>query len=231
MSFSMMRPILAGGLVALVLAASAALAAPALAQSDGRAYLCEGAAIGEDGEEVDVFLVRSGPGGHSTSSALWFPPLASRAAETDNAPPDVIFSIHYDRSAPGLIGEVRNVGAIAAITSPPRANESHDSLQRRLAKYQIDYSFDGAAPKLLKMEQLSEDKTPPGSAASQVDLGQPIPLPDWAELRMTQGKKSAPVIRRFVLTRTSTRDALFAKAWTEAEAKFASPASKCEPIN
>lgn len=216
---------------ALVLAASAALAAPALAQSDGRAYLCEGAAIGPDGEEVDVFLVRSGPGGYSTSNALWFPPLASQPAEANNALLDVVLSINYERAAPGRIGEVRNVMAVAAITSPPRANEPHSSLQRRLAGYQIDYSFDDAAPKLLVMEQLGENMTPPGSAASQVDLGQPIPLPGSVEMRMAQGKKNPPIIRRFVLTRTSTRDALFTKAWAEAEAKFASPAGKCDPVN
>jgi hypothetical protein len=216
---------------ALVLAASAALAAPALAQSDSRTYLCEGAAIGGDGEEVDVFLVRSGAGGYSSSNALWFPPLTSPTAETDNALPDVVFSINYERSASGRIGEVRSVVAVAAITSSPRANEPHSSLQRRLAAYRIDYSFDGSAPKALTMEQLGEDKSPPGSAASQADLGQVIPLPGWAELRMVPGKKAAPIVRRFVLTRTNTRDELFAKAWAEAEAKFANPAGKCEAIS
>ena len=216
---------------AFILAASAALAAPALAQTDSRTYVCEGAAIGADGEEVDVFLARSGAGGYSASNALWFPPLASRVAETDNTLPDVVLSINYERSAPGRVGEVRSVMAYAAITSPPRANEPHSSLQRRLAAYRIDYSFDGSAPKPLTLEQLGEDKTPPGSAASQADLGQPIPLPGWAELRMTQGKKNPQVVRRFVMSRTSTRDALFTKAWAEAEAKFASPAGKCEPVN
>ena len=216
---------------ALVLAASAALAAPALAQSGERTYLCEGASIGANGEEVDVFLVRSGAGGYSSSNALWFPPLASPPAETDNTLPDVVFSINFERSAPGRIGEVSSVVAVAAITTSPRANEPHASLQRRLATYQIDYSFDGAAPKVLTMEQLGEEKSPPGSAASQADLGQIIPLPGWAELRMTQGKKAAPIVRRFVLAPTSARDALFAKAWAEAEAKFASPDGKCEAIN
>ena len=215
---------------AFVLAASAALAVPALAQTDTRTYLCEGAAIGADGEEVDVFLVRSGAGGYSSSNALWFPPLANPAAETDNTLPDVVLSINYERSAPGRVGDVRNVLAVAAITSPPRANEAHSSLQRRLAAYRIDYSFDGSAPKLLTLEQLGEDKTPPGSAASQADLGQPIPLPGWAELRMTQGKNGQPIVRRFVLTPTANRDALFAKAWAEADAKFASPAGKCKKI-
>lgn len=216
---------------AFVLAASAALTVPALAQTGSRTYLCEGAAIGGDGEEVDVFLVRSGAGGYSSSNALWFPPLANPAPETDNTLPDVVLSINYERSAPGRVGEVRSVMAVAAITSPPRANEAHSSLQRRLAAYRIDYSFDGSAPKMLTLEQLGEDKTPPGSAASQADLGQVTPLPGWAELRMMQGKKSSPIVRRFVMSRTATRDALFTKAWAEAEAKFASPAGKCEPIN
>lgn len=216
---------------ALVLAASAALAAPALAQTDSRTYLCEGAAIGGDGEEVDVFLVRSGAGGYSSSNALWFPPLATQTETSDDSLPDVVLSINYERSAPGKIGEVRNVMAVAAITSPPRANEPHSSLQKRLAAYQVDYSIDGSTPKLLKLEQLGENMTPPGSAASQADLGQPIPLPGWVELRMMQGKKGQPIVRRFVMTRTSTRDALFTKAWAEADAKFASPAGKCEAIN
>ena len=215
---------------AFVLAASAALAVPALAQTDTRTYLCEGAAIGADGEEVDVFLVRSGAGGYSSSNALWFPPLANPAAETDNTLPDVVLSINYERSAPGRVGDVRNVLAVAAITSPPRANEAHSSLQRRLAAYRIDYSFNGSTPTMLTLEQLGEDKTPPGSAASQADLGQVIPLPGWAELRMMQGKKSPPIVRRFVMSRTATRDALFTRAWAEAEAKFASPAGKCEKI-
>ena len=216
---------------AFALAASAALAAPALAQSGERTYLCEGAAIGTNGEEVDVFLVRSGAGGYSSSNALWFPPLASPVAETDSTLPDVVFSINYERSAPGRVGEVRSVVAVAAITTSPRANEPHASLQRRLATYRIDYSFDGATPKVLTMEQLGEDKSPPGSAASQADLGQIIPLPGWAELRMTQGKNGTPIVRRFLLAPTASRDALFAKAWAEAEAKFASPAGKCEAIN
>lgn len=216
---------------ALVLAASAALAAPALAQPDSRTYLCEGAAVGGDGEEVDVFLVRTGAGGYSSSNALWFPPLSSPPAETDNTLPDVVFSINYERSAPGWIGEVSNVGAVAAITTSPRANEPHASLQRRLSTYRIDYSFDGAAPKPLAMKQLGEDKSPPGSAAAQADWGQMIPLPGWAELRMTQGKNGPPIVRRFLLTPTASRDALFAKAWAEAEAKFASPAGKCDAIN
>lgn len=218
-------------LAALVLAASAALSAPALAQSDTRAYLCEGAAIGGDGEEVDVFLVRSGAGSYSSSNALWFPALTSETAASDDTKPDVVLSINYERSAPGRIGDVRNMMVVAAITSPPRANEAHTSLQKRLAAYRIDYSFDGSAAKPLTMEQLGEDKTPPGSAASQADLGQQIPLPGIAELRMTQGKNGQPILRRFVLSRTSNRDALFTKAWAEAEAKFASPAGKCEPIS
>lgn len=215
---------------ALVLAASAALAAPALAQSAAPAYLCEGAAIGDDGEEVDVFLVRSGSGGYSASNALWFPPLSSDTTAVVDNLPDVVLSVNYERSAPGRIGEVRNVMAVAAITSPPRANEAHSSLQKRLASYGIDYAFDGAAPKMLKLEQLGENNTPPGAAAAQADLGQPIPLPSQAELRLTQGKKGQPIVRRFVMSRTSTRDALFTKAWAEADAKFASPAGKCEAI-
>jgi hypothetical protein len=216
---------------ALVLAASAAVAAPALAQADGRMYICEGAAIGADGEEVDVFLVRSGPGGYSSSNALWFPPLASPDTETDNTLPDVVLSINYERSAPGRIGEVRSVMAVAAITTSPRANEQHGTLQRRLAAYKIDYAFDGAAPKVLTVEQMGEDKSPPGSAAAQADLGQVIPLPGTVDMRMMQGKKNPQIVRRFVLTRTSTRDTLYAKAWAEADAKFASPAGKCDPIN
>lgn len=216
---------------AFALAAGAALAAPALAQSGTRTYLCEGAAIGDDGEEVDVFLVRSGAGGYSSANALWFPPLASPSTETDNTLPDVVFSINFERSAPGQIGEVRSVVTVAAITASPRANEPHASLQRRLSAYRIDYSFDGTPHKPLPMDQLGENMSPPGSAASQADMGQIIPLPRSAELRMTQGKKAPQIVRRFVLTRTSTRDALFTKAWAEAEAKFASPAGKCEAIS
>ncbi len=215
---------------AFVLAVTAALAAPALAQTSTRAYLCEGAALAANGEEVDVFLVRSGDNGFSSSNALWFPALVNESGPSGSEIPDVVLSINYDNSAPGRIGSVRNMTTVAAVTAPLRGNVAHSALERRLAGYRIDYSFDGSAPKVLTMEQLGEDKTPPGSAASQADLGQPIPLPGWVELRMMQGKKDAPIVRRFALSSTASRDTLFAKAWAEAEAKFASPAGKCEPI-
>lgn len=215
---------------ALVLAASAAVSAPALAQTAARTYLCEGAAVSPNGEEVDVYLVRSDNGQTVIANALWFPPLARGSAPATDDQPDVVFSINYERAAPGRIGEVRSVVAVAAITSAPRANEAHSSLQRRLAAYRVDYSFDGAPAKELTMLQLGEDKTPPGSAASQADFGQVIPLPGWAELRMTQGKKGQPIVRRFVLSSTAERDSLFTKAWAEAEAKFARPAGQCEAI-
>lgn len=217
---------------ALVLAASAAFAAPAFAQTGASAHLCEGAAVAANGEEVDVFLVRSSNGtGFSSSNALWFPALARETGPSGAEIPDVVLSLNYENSAPGKIGSVRNMQTVAAVTAPPRGNVAYSALARRLATYKIDYSFDGATPKLLTMQPLGEGKTPPGSAASQADLDQQIPLPGWVELRMIQGKKGDPIVRRFALADTSSRDTLFAQAWAEAEAKFASPDGKCEPIN
>lgn len=184
-----------------------------------------------DGEEVDVFLVRSGAGGYSSSNALWFPALMSETSASDDSKPDIVLSINYERSAPGRIGDVRNMMVVAAITSPPRANEAHASLQKRLAAYRIDYSFDGSASKPLTMEQLGEDKTPPGSAASQAELGQQIPLPGIAELRMTQGKNGEPILRRFVLSRRFKPRCAVHQSLGRSRSKVRQLVASAEPIS
>jgi hypothetical protein len=214
----------------LAVAAALACAAPALAEGPAMQMACVATAAGPHGEAVTVFIHVQPDGSRAASYASWAPPLLAATGSGGLDQPDTTLMIGYDAVSKDSLGQPNlSAQVMVMLFSPLRQRIPSAKLQAGLANLSGEARFDGNATLPFGFNQPGPaHRDLPGTAYRTAQLALPGSLPGEIELRLIEKRRKPVVTLRFATGGAASRDALFSKAWAEADAKAATP-SKCDP--
>lgn len=214
----------------LAMAAALVCAAPALAEAPTVQVVCVADAAGERGERVTVFIHVEPDRRRVASYASWFPPLLSESGAGGLGQPDISLLIGYDTVTQSGLGKPNEFAQILVqALSPLRERIPSAKLQARLAVLTGEARFDGGATVKFGLGLPGPAHSDlPGTAVRTAELALPSAFPNEVELQLLDKQHKPVNTIRYATGHSASRDALFTKAWTEADAK-AADLSTCEP--
>ncbi|MFM5954824.1 MAG: hypothetical protein ACKOPE_11070 [Novosphingobium sp.] len=201
-------------------------ALPASAQSSPQ-FVCSARAEGTRGEGVSVLIHIEPDGSRAASYATWDPPVASTALKGGFEQPELSLYVPYDAAAKGSLGAPGAIAVNLLVLSDFRKPAGAAKLKARLDQLTVAASLDGAAAQGVALAPPPLIPDMPGTAArtGTIRVADRIPARIDLALRDRKGRSAGTV--QYDLSGTASRDALFARAWSQAEAAGAD-FTKCE---
>lgn len=205
-------------------------ALPAFAQTPASQMVCVGQAEGPRSEAITVFIHVDPDGRRVASYASWLPPVLASSGSGGLDQPDTQLLIGYNEVGKANLGRRNEAAQVLVFAfSPPRSRIAGATLQKRLASLSGEARFDGGALVRFGFNQPGPaHQDLPGHAMRTAELALPAALPAELELRIAAKGGKPGVTVRYATGAITSRDALFAQAWSQADKAAATPAS-CEP--
>lgn len=191
--------------------------------------VCVAAAEGARGEVVTLFIHVQPDGQRLAAYASWAPPLLGSSGIGGLDQPDTSLLIGYHTVTKAGLGPPNPSAQVLVFSfSPPRQRIPSAKLQAKLTELSGEARFDGGATMKFGFNQPGPaHQDLPGIGMHSAELNLPATFPNVTELRLFDKRGKPVVAMGFATGSTTSRDALFARAWTEADANAADPAS-CE---
>ncbi|MFM5924746.1 MAG: hypothetical protein ACKOPG_11245 [Novosphingobium sp.] len=210
----------------LLLLAAALGIQPAAAQPSPQ-FVCSGRAEGGRGEAVGVLIHIEPDGSRVASYATWDPPLASTTLKGGFEQPELSLYVPYDAAAKGSLGAPGAIVVSLSVFSDFRKPSPASRLQARLDQLTATASLDAGPARPVTLAALPLVPDMPGTAARTGTIAAADRLPGRIDLALRDRKGRSAGTMQYDLSGTASRDALFARAWIQAETASAD-FGKCE---
>lgn len=208
-------------LIAAVLGIQPAIAQPA------PQFVCSGRADGARGEGVSVSIHIEPDGSRAASYATWDPPVASTTLKGGFEQPELALYVPYDAATKNALGAPGAASVSLSVFSDFRKPAPASKLQARLDQLTATASVDGSPDRPVAMAPPPLVPDMPGTAARTGTVPFADRFPDRITLTLSDRKGRPAGAMLYDLTGTASRDALFARAWDQAETANAD-FTKCE---